>query len=563
MLDAMEKDLHIRLKEKSKKHILNVFRLGMASQLPVLDGGKVVGILDLFVFLNNQTGAINVEELMEKDIVVAGIGQNVFSFRRSKQMILPFVDEQENYVGFINRYTFKCYLPSKEYLEVIERDLPSFEEEDAIDFAEVADSFRALFETNYDGLYITVGKGKTVGVNTKAEMVTLSQILQNKKEISISDEVYQDGGAIRVITQSYDSKQIRMLRDYEQITEEISEMRSLREKYQSELELLNWTQSATHQIVAESPEMKQILNIALRVAKVDATVLMQGDSGTGKSRIAALIHSNSDRKDGPFIKIDCGSIPESLLESELFGYLPGAFTGAEKGGKTGLVELANGGTLFLDEIAEVPLNLQAKLLRLLQDREIVKVGGNKTIHLDIRIIAATNRDLQQMVSLKLFRKDLFYRLSVVPVTIPPLRNRQEDIGPLIAYYLKLYNKKYGMRRRLDRKTLKILLDYSWPGNIRELQNLVEYLIATAATDDITQEDLPEGILKSTGKRGAESLAAPAGGSLKAALDSVEKRLLVEAMRKTHSTEEMAKLLQVDRSTIIRKLKKHQLKSHFD
>jgi transcriptional regulator with PAS, ATPase and Fis domain len=198
---------------------------------------------------------------------------------------------------------------------------------------------------------------------------------------------------------------------------------------------------------------------------------------------------------------------------------------------------------------------------LLQEKEIVKIGGNKTIPLDIRIIAATNRDLSEMVKQKQFRKDLFYRLSVVPVKIPSLRERKEDIAPLIAYYMKYYNEKYGMSRKLDRKTMKCLLNYSWPGNIRELQNLLEYMIVTAGSDDIMQDDLPNEILRSVGKGDAEAFVT-AGGSLKSALDKAEKYLLVEAMRKTRNTEEMAEILNVDRSTIIRKMKKHGLKSHF-
>jgi len=593
MLDALEKDLSIDIKEKSKKRIVDTFRLAKSLQLPVLEHKKAIGILDLYVFLDNSSGAFNIADIMEKDIVVAGEEHSVFSFKRSKQMILPFVDENGNYIGFINKVYHKCYLPSKEYLQVIEKNLAGVTEDPwDVDYSQLADSFNAIFESNYDGIYVTVNKGKTLSINQKAihagsltqddligdgtggiisisesvqnnDVVTLSQIIQNRREISISDELFQDGGIIRIIDHIGNIEDVKKIKGFEKIKSELAETQRLKEKYQSELEFLRWEQTKSEKIVANSPEMKRIINLALRVAKVDSTVLIQGPSGTGKGVISNLIHSTSDRKNGPFIKIDCSSIPESLLESELFGYEQGAFTGAEKGGKPGLVELANNGTLFLDEIGEFPITLQAKLLRLLQDREIIKVGGKEPIPLDIRVIAATNRDLAEMVNQKNFRKDLYYRLNVVPIHIPPLENRKEDIRPLVVHFLKFFNKKYSLERKLDQAALKCLLDYPWPGNVRELENQIEYLVVTSNSDVITQNDVPESILKYQLPEDKAEHFFSTDSSMKEIIDNVEKSLLIEAMRKSKSTDEMAKLLKVDRSTVIRKLQKHGLKSHFN
>jgi transcriptional regulator with PAS, ATPase and Fis domain len=294
---------------------------------------------------------------------------------------------------------------------------------------------------------------------------------------------------------------------------------------------------------------------------VDSKVLLEGQSVVGKGVICKLIHKNSSRKDGPFIKIDCGSIPENLIESELFGYEQGAFTGAEKGGKIGLIEAADKGTLFLDEIGELPLGMQKKLLRTIQDKEVFRIGSNKANPVDIRIIAATNRNLKTMVKKKRFRKDLFYRLNVVPIYIPPLSKREKDIQPLIERSLKKFNEKYGLNKKISPEALKYLIDFNWPGNVRELENVVEYLIVTSQKDIIGKDMLPDNILeyKDTSKINVSLDKIP---SLKDAVDMVEKNLLIEAMKKSNNTKEMAKLLGVDRSTVSRKLKKYEIESKF-
>ena len=243
-------------------------------------------------------------------------------------------------------------------------------------------------------------------------------------------------------------------------------------------------------IVAESPAMKEVLRLAAKVAQTDATVLILGESGTGKEVLANLIYELSGRKARPFLKLNCAAIPEGLLESELFGHERGAFTGADKA-KPGLFELAHRGTLFLDEIGDLPLSLQAKLLRVLQDGTIRRVGGLKEIKVDVRIIAATNRDLEEMVKEGAFREDLFWRLNVFSLRIPPLRKRREDILPLARFFLKKFSAKHGKTiTDFSREALEALLSYHFPGNVRELENIVERAVILAEDELITKEDLP-------------------------------------------------------------------------
>src|SRR5699024_885634 len=241
--------------------------------------------------------------------------------------------------------------------------------------------------------------------------------------------------------------------------------------------------------IANSPEMKKTLQLCRKIAAVDSTVLIKGESGTGKSILANYIHQLSNRT-GSFFTISCASIPDALLESELFGYAPGAFTGAKKDGKQGLIELADKGTLFLDEVGEIPLQLQAKLLHVLQDKEIIPVGGNETRKVDIRIITATNQDLDDMVRQKQFREDLYYRLNVIDIDLPPIRKRKEDLVPFIHHFLYKFNRMYQLNKVIAKDCLALLTAYEWPGNVRVLDVVTERPVVTS--DDIIQiDDVPD------------------------------------------------------------------------
>jgi len=306
-------------------------------------------------------------------------------------------------------------------------------------------------------------------------------------------------------------------------------------------------------IVANSPSMYNVLQLTKRLSGTDSTVLITGESGVGKGVIAKLLHENGSRRGYPFIKVNCGAIPENLIESELFGYESGAFTGSRKDGKKGLFETADKGTIFLDEISELPLNLQVKLLQVIQEREIKRVGGVESIPIDVRIISATNKDLTALVQEGKFREDLYYRLNVVPISIPPLRERPEDIIPMIRIFLNQNNIKVKEHKEIDSKTIAILMKYSWPGNVRELQNIIERLVITTKDTVIMPENLPSFIYDSASS--AESPNTPAARSLKDALELAEREILLRAREQYKTTRAMAKALGVSQPTIVRKLQK--------
>jgi transcriptional regulator with PAS, ATPase and Fis domain len=298
--------------------------------------------------------------------------------------------------------------------------------------------------------------------------------------------------------------------------------------------------------------MRQKLDLAFHVAHVDSTVLILGESGVGKELIAQLIHRASKRSKEPFIKINCGAIPTNLLESEFFGYEPGAFTGALREGKPGLFELAQGGTLFLDEVGEIPLDLQVKILRTLQDKEITRVGGKKNINLDVRIVAATNRDLEKMMQENTFREDLYYRLNVVPIVLPPLRNRKEDILPLINDFLAKFQLQYGYQKWIHPDVMERLLNYDWPGNIRELENTIERLVVTSRGECILPENLA-GIPAASADPGKQLKT-----SLKRTLESNEKKIIADVYRNVKSTRKAAVLLGISQSSLVKKLNKYSI-----
>jgi transcriptional regulator with PAS, ATPase and Fis domain len=286
-------------------------------------------------------------------------------------------------------------------------------------------------------------------------------------------------------------------------------------------------------------------------------VLIQGESGVGKGLFARLIHNSSARKNGPFIRVDCGAIPESLIESELFGYEGGAFTGAKAKGKPGRFEMAEDGTLFLDEIGELPLNIQVKLLRFLEDSEIVPIGGTKTKKIDARIIAATNQNLEKMVEQKAFRRDLFFRLNVVPLCIPPLRERKEAIPSLIHHFLEKFNKKCRTSKVILPSAVDSLCRYSFPGNIRELANLMEQLVVLSPSHSIGEEDLPSHV-REANRNVLITTSGRIEWNLKEATENFEKELIKRALKVFGSQRKASGPLGVDQSTLARKAKKYRI-----
>ncbi len=370
--------------------------------------------------------------------------------------------------------------------------------------------------------------------NGRKALVTSTPIFNKEKEI------------VMVVTN------VRDLSDLNHLQEKVEKLEGLSRVYQTELHSLKLTASKDY--VFHSPKMQELMKLLTHVAAVDSTVLIQGESGVGKEIAAEILHKFSPCKDNPFIKINCGAIPHNLLESELFGYDPGAFSGASKTGKAGLLELANNGTVFLDEIGELPADLQVKLLRVLQERTIMRIGGTKEIAINARFIAGTNRDLKKMVFSKQFRKDLFYRLNVVPVVVPPLRERREDIPVLCRHFLNLYNRKYNFNKQISPELIKRLVKYNWPGNVRELENLIERLVVTTTSPVIEVDDLSSWLMPIEEPFDTE-FDLP---NLNAALEKTERHLLEVAFSRYKTTYDVAHVLGISQSSVVRKAGKYGL-----
>ena len=319
------------------------------------------------------------------------------------------------------------------------------------------------------------------------------------------------------------------------------------------------------QLVGECRVMRQLKRLISRIAPSPSSVMVVGESGTGKEVVARAIHKLSGRRNKPFIAINCAAIPEQLLESELFGYVKGAFTGASANGKTGLIQAANTGTLFLDEIGDMPLMLQAKLLRAIEAREILPIGASSPIQVDIRIISATNQNLAQFIAEGKFREDLFYRLNVIPITLPPLRERQEDIELLVHYFLHLHTRRLGaVYPGIAPDVVEILRKHRWPGNLRELSNLMEYLVNVVPSGEVTDSTLlPPNLLNNgtteqsdvTEVSEAHLSLDDAGGT---ALEEMEKQMIREALSRHNSKKQVADELGIGIATLYRKIKKYEL-----
>ena len=302
--------------------------------------------------------------------------------------------------------------------------------------------------------------------------------------------------------------------------------------------------------------MKSVLVKAKKVSSYDASILITGETGVGKDVVAKYIYENGSRCNKPFMQINCTEIPYNLMESELFGYEPGAFTGALKKGKRGIFELANGGTIFLDEIGELPLDLQVKLLRVIQNKKIRKVGGTEDIKIDVRLITATNRDLVSLINKGKFREDLYYRINVIPIFIPPLRERKEDLIPLVLYFLDKNNEINKENKKLSEDALKVLYEYDWPGNVRQLKNIIERVFILSKGSIIQKSDLPEDLLPIEKMPNLYNFEA--GMSLNGLVKEYEKNILIDVMKKTNTSKEAAEILGIDASTLSRKKQKYSL-----
>ena len=345
----------------------------------------------------------------------------------------------------------------------------------------------------------------------------------------------------------------RDIQQLETVKDQLIQLKSAIEKKENENSYLRTQQIQQSEVIFKSDQMYQAVSTALAVAPTDATVLITGESGTGKEVITNQIYQASKRFGKPFLKVNCAAIPDTLMESELFGYEPGAFTGASKSGKTGIFELANGGTLMLDEIGEMSVQMQTKLLRVLQNHEITKIGGHKAIPVDVRIIAATNRNLLQCIEEHTFREDLYYRLNVVPIQLVPLRKRKSDIEVLFYHFFEKYTKKYNKPIEIYSDALHLLENYNWPGNIRELENVTERLVVINQ-DNIIDKKMVALVL---GIRNTDSYAHPEDEyNLKASTIALEKHIIEKALATFHTKRKAATALGIDHSTLVKKCQRY-------
>ncbi len=451
----------------------------------------------------------------------------------------------------------------------------------------LVDELNTIIETVYDGIYVTDGYGKTIRVNSSWERITglkaedvlgkivtdleekgyiskfvTPMVIEEKRPLSLQAKTVtgrevlvsgnpvldKDNNVKMVVTTVRDLSEMRRL------SRELIKVKELTKEYEDKIkELRKQIINLPTDVICKSKPMQNILETIIRLRNKRVPILIYGETGVGKGLLAKLIHKMSHpRLTAPFLSINCSAIPENLLEAELFGYEKGAFTGADLSGKPGLFELAEGGTLVLDEMGDLPLNLQAKLLSVLEDYEIKRLGGVKSRKINVRIICITNKDLKKMVSEHRFRQDLFFRINVVPIYVPPLRNRKEDLLPLVYYFLKKLNQKYNMNKVLSKEVIEILYDYHWPGNVRELKNLLERLMILSPNNLIEKQDLPKDIFSESDIPFPGS-AFSHNYSLKQQVREFEIAIIKNAIKKMGNINKAAEKLKVSPSTLYRKL----------
>ena len=445
-------------------------------------------------------------------------------------------------------------------------------------------TFQAVFQASNDGIWVCDGTGTILSINKASERLngikakdfignTMSgvvaggfvdqsvtlMVLETKSRASIIQNVISTGKQLLVTgTPAFDERgevalvvvNERDLTELNALRRDLEQAQREQTKVKEELAGLTMLELNSQGLAMESPGMRRVVAKAMKLAHFNASkILILGESGTGKSMMAKFIHQNSERRDRPFISVNCAALPESLFEAELFGYERGAFTGALKDGKAGLLEVAQDGTFFLDEIGETPLHLQAKLLKCLDDNEFTPVGGTKPKKIRCSIIAATNRNLEEQVKAKAFREDLYYRLNALALNIPPLRSRPEDVLELSEKFLSMYNEQYRTQKRVSPKGMELLLGYSYPGNARELRNLIKQAVVMS-DEAIIDEALS---IAMSGDARNDDL------NLTSALEKVERELLVRARKIFGNTREIARHLGISQPSVVRKMAKHKIR----
>jgi len=450
----------------------------------------------------------------------------------------------------------------------------------------------AIFDASSDGLWVCDHEGQVININKASAQLNgikpseiigqhigdlvdrglfdrsvTVEVIETRRQVSIMQfvkrtnryllatgtPVFDDEGRLHlIVVNERDMTQLNVIR------QELEQTQMVTEKMRDELTELRLMALKDQTIIAESEEMREVLTVALKLARLDASnILILGESGTGKGLMSRFIHMSGSRKKMPFVPINCAALPESLLEAELFGYERGAFTGAREQGKAGLFELADEGTLFLDEIGDLPLTLQAKLLKYLDDREILRLGGVKPRTINCAIIAATNRDIETLVKQRQFREDLYFRLNAFTLRIPALRERPEDIFELIRFYLQRYSRTYRTQRKLMPETLEKLQNYAFPGNVRELKNLIKRAVVMGESEML--DGFLNRSLEAVHATGNSDRLAPSGRtSLTEEVNAYEKQFLQQAVRQCRTTRELSSVLGISQPTVVRKMKKYGL-----
>ena len=454
-------------------------------------------------------------------------------------------------------------------------------------YKELLKQIEAIIESSYDGIYVTDGDANTIRINSAYERitgikapevighnmsdlvrngyfsesatlkvlstkkrVTVSQTLKSGKKILVTgNPIFNETGKITMVVTN-----VRDMTDLTGLNRKLERSKEMTNAYKLRIQDIQRSFTEKNDLIAVSKSMLSIYELVERISPTDATIFLYGETGVGKDRIAEEVHNKSNRiHKGLIVKINCGAIPETLLESELFGYSKGAFTGANKEGKAGLFELADGGTLFLDEIEAMPMLLQSKLLRTLQNFEITRLGSTTPRKVDVRLISASNEDLKNMVKKGLFRNDLYYRLNVIPIFIPPLRERVEDIPSLVNFFLGYFNRKNSIKKTLSREAKDLLMKYSWPGNVREVRNLIERLVVVTKDHTIGVHHLPMDVCNNTITDQYNSNI-----TLKKQLEEVEKTIIISSLKKYGNARRASPHLGIDHSTLTRKINRYKL-----
>lgn len=456
-----------------------------------------------------------------------------------------------------------------------------------------ASEYKLILENCFANIFVTDGKGDIIFANKNAadslcvspeylygknsqdlidegiiNRSTTLEVLQTKSKaiapfdnadgdeiMSFSNPVFDEKGKI-IMAVTYSRRRT----EFDMFVDEIEKERKKTDRYRDAVDYFDITKKNANVIIYKSNAIEELCNTARLIAPTDSTVMLYGESGVGKEVMANYIHNHSDRRTEIFIPINCAAIPEELMESEFFGYVKGAFTGANNNGKAGLFEIADKGTIFLDEIGELPLGMQSKLLRVLESGEFMKIGSEKTQKTDVRVIGATNRDLRNMMRIKKFREDLFYRLNVLPLDIPPLRERKEDILELANFFLEKANRKYGKKAVINELNMRELYNYSWPGNVRELRNILERYVITGSEAVIKnlkiEEEKPDNyvIEENIGVHSSIEDITDEIIPLKEKLNAYEQKYIRDVLNATgNNVQEAADRLGVHKSSIYRKI----------